>query len=944
MPVPGEALARAGFEGADGHTYGFLIATPPGQTSTVRIRARAVGEAGCEFGGEAEAFVTNLPPTQNGEFDTQNALALLPQFSGFPSIASLIAFLVIVTNEFGDAPDSTNNAGVAMDAYPGVNARFPTSFNPAGGSPPGPLHRNPYPLHLGNGVSWEFSADTGARRNIDPPGNAPNLDPHDDSINVAGLAFQHCIPTLINYSVTANQLAVNALASQNGTAYVNVWLDGNHDGDWEDTLNCDGITAYEHIVVDQAITINAPGTINLALPTGNIPVPVNGQNEDMWLRISLSDRPSEKVGGGPVGDGRGPAAGFQLGETEDYLYQPSGAAPSPAARGADSGILLETAIETDAPPAAGVSAAAADTVGGRYLNSIIRLRNSGDLPTGNVKLVVRSTPDLGEPQTSDAKCCRCLTCTVASAVVAPLSVEETSATTNAPFEQICDDSGCRLEADLGYMEPGDSGRVFVRWALPEEVTADVNLTARLVTDGDVNPANDSRQLLTRLPVRPPTIAFPPAGTLGWTGCLTCTVAAGGDSLVADFEVRGFAEPNSTVRIFVPGRTESVEVAADGDGFWKTFLNLPDGNHELVAEYRAVNGLPQNTVNAIDKSSPVLLTVDSTLPWDPTSLGYLKIEDIAGEFLRAAEADDSCGPWSFQGDVGRIDPNGWRIPGFPGSVQEIGVDLTCDGEASAQLKWGDSTLNLTDGDGDGRYTADFAAPEIDDEVLVELLVTCDGTESSYGGSMVPVAPATVADANSGSPIPGVAVTLWQRNEDDGGARFTPWEAQAFGQTNPQTTNDQGHFTFLTPPGSYGLTAQIDGYQTFRAGPFRLQGAFPSRTLPMTPLVGGEAAARVAITDEGFDPPAIEVPAGTVVEWTNTGLDTGSTASSVQVAAAGATASEWDSGQLNTGASYRLRFDEVGVYTYVNAEDPAQQATIIVTETETNVRVFMPIVTR
>ena len=72
---------------------------------------------------------------------------------------------------------------------------------------------------------------------------------------------------------------------------------------------------------------------------------------------------------------------------------------------------------------------------------------------------------------------------------------------------------------------------------------------------------------------------------------------------------------------------------------------------------------------------------------------------------------------------------------------------------------------------------------------------------------------------------------------------------------------------------------------------------------------------------------------------------SVAAAASVAAAGAASIEWDSGQLAPGASYRLRFDQPGAYTYVNAEDPNQEATIIVTEpVEMNTRVFMPIVTK
>ncbi len=46
-------------------------------------------------------------------------------------------------SDLGDAPDSTNHAGVAMAAYAGVQARYPTVFDPATGLPQGPRHRLP---------------------------------------------------------------------------------------------------------------------------------------------------------------------------------------------------------------------------------------------------------------------------------------------------------------------------------------------------------------------------------------------------------------------------------------------------------------------------------------------------------------------------------------------------------------------------------------------------------------------------------------------------------------------------------------------------------------------------------------------------------------------------------------------------------------------------------
>ena len=76
------------------------------------------------------------------------------------------------------------------------------------------------------------------------------------------------------------------------------------------------------------------------------------------------------------------------------------------------------------------------------------------------------------------------------------------------------------------------------------------------------------------------------------------------------------------------------------------------------------------------------------------------------------------------DAGRAEPNGWKIPVWRGSTHELGVDLLCDDSASASLLWSDgSSIDFADEDGDGRYTVSFTVPEIGDEVIVSLQVTC-----------------------------------------------------------------------------------------------------------------------------------------------------------------------------------------------------------------------------
>src|SRR5262245_24413515 len=115
-----------------------------------------------------------------------------------------------IPRDLGDAPDSTNHFGVAMTAYPGVPANFPTVFDPATGLPQGPLHFAPKAdTWLGANVSGENDADllpdADGVRNIIPPANNPDNDWFDDGVfpvNPIGIKLPQCQQTNFNYIVT----------------------------------------------------------------------------------------------------------------------------------------------------------------------------------------------------------------------------------------------------------------------------------------------------------------------------------------------------------------------------------------------------------------------------------------------------------------------------------------------------------------------------------------------------------------------------------------------------------------------------------------------------------------------------------------------------------------------------------------------------------------------
>jgi len=211
--------------------------------------------------------------------------------------------------DLGDAPDSTNHAGVNMLTYPSnIIARFPTVYD--GPDPRGPRHFNVNEQRqawLGRDVTCEDEADIGTDcdgvNNIEPTSSADDQDKADDGVDLNTINIPKCGMTQFKYDV-GNTISTELV--------VNVWFDFNRDGDWEDLLRCeteDGeiLRVPEWAVQNQGIFV--PGII----PTFTTPLfaamdPPSKENP-MWMRITLSE---SKVPLNPAtnrADGRGPVTG-----------------------------------------------------------------------------------------------------------------------------------------------------------------------------------------------------------------------------------------------------------------------------------------------------------------------------------------------------------------------------------------------------------------------------------------------------------------------------------------------------------------------------------------------------------------------------------------------------------------------------------------------------------
>jgi hypothetical protein len=228
-------------------------------------------------------------------------------------------------SDLGDAPDSTNNAKTAMTAYPkggplGVKANYPTVFTAPGGGPRGPKHLRPLALaYLGENVTGETEADTAPDQdgvnNIEPATDTPDQDGADDGV-IFPLNLPHCRWATFDYLVN--------VVKPSPVLYVNVWLDWNRDGDWDDVIACSNTRkAREWAVRNQVLAGLPAGTHQITTDAFTCWHPSDGP-EQIWMRITLSARPwTGGYGPGKLGNGgSGPKAGYAIGETEDYYFVP----------------------------------------------------------------------------------------------------------------------------------------------------------------------------------------------------------------------------------------------------------------------------------------------------------------------------------------------------------------------------------------------------------------------------------------------------------------------------------------------------------------------------------------------------------------------------------------------------------------------------------------------
>jgi plastocyanin len=842
--------------------------------------------------------------------------------------------------DLGDAPDSSNHFGVVMTAYPGVQANFSTVFDPSAISP-GPAHARPRHFHLGRGVSLEPDADLGPSPNIHPPTNSADGDTFDDGAAPSMWNLAHCQPATIDVRIFISPQAAAWFQQNNLRGYLNGWIDGTRDGDWGDVVGCDGGgRAFEHFIIDHAIDVVTLGAgyHSLSVPTGRVLWPADKAEQPAWVRLTLSERPSFKVGTvGSVqfGDGRGHAQPFRTGETEDYLLRPSSATGS----GADMDVRM-TGTWRPLPGQAVSAAGTAFTY--QKIEWTVRadFGNQGNQVAENVVLTYQVPQGL---RGQDAEI-----------VLTPdLRREAISVSED------------RITVNLGRVEPGQRGRLMLtfRPEIGDEVVVSYMTKADIISLSDVNPANNTASFKVEIEgvtqgafgFRSPDMPFlvqqgsTNSRDLILEGTTLGLLLPAVQKIWIHSVMVGMGQKDALAASSLPAPGQPIEVQTDARGRWSYSLtNLPDGFYQFAVgdpatcDNRSLAGNDNEWRRSLIGAGVVcgLAVVDSGLPINPISMRF---QEVSGLGLEAASTGRIWLPDTLNlitwGDVGMalFDTNpedgstrhSVVIHGRPGLELSLGIT----GFGSFETKFvekspGRYETSFILGDGGG-FPGRAAV-----EAAMSLRVEGDGVETQYNGELLFEALGQVRNAATGSALPGATVTLLAPGQGGEEVIFTPWDGSSLSQPNPVTTNGAGAYELSAPAGDYQLYVTAAGYQPYRAAISTARGLV-NQVISLTQTIDGDADVVVAITETGFEPALLTVKPRSVIAFANTD-ESGRTVSG----------SGWESGLLLTGERYLIRAGSVsGTIAYGDSADPTRTGVILVEE---EVRapevIFLPAVQR
>jgi plastocyanin len=843
-----------------------------------------------------------------------------PEAQKYPQLHGQIPFTVTVhPNDLGDAPDSSNHAGVAMAAYPNVPANFPSVFDPATGQPQGTRHAYPRPFHLGQRVSREAEADLGPdqdpQNNLVPAANDPDNDRGDDGTNLALWSLNNCQTTNLPVQVAIAPPALNYFQQLGTPAYLNIWLDSNRDGDWADAAQCGQNPAPEHIVIDFPVNVAGlgAGLHNLNVPTGLVPWQVT--DKPAWVRITLSERPANKTlqaGNLHYGDGRGYAQPFVTGETEDYYYRPLAASGGP-----DLAVQMSASSSQATTQGLGVQAASSDKLGNFEIQMFkIDYSNIGTTRVDGALLEFQIPEKLHG--------------------LHPVIVKGTGVT-----QESISFNFDKLSLVLPHIEQNALGSVVLGWygcitcTVANQVAAantavDYTASVKITVNGDVDASNNNASATARGLLSSPIIgAF-----MDYTddSCMDRSLYGPVVTNKATVELRGKAAPNQIIAILI-GLLRVATVTSDANGNFIYSTNPGQGVRWIHAEYaNQVNAASTAIVSPRDVASGqatgVILKSDPSLPFDPMSVCFVdsRNRSYALPTLGYSFGASQAGSWFRQGESYRISLNGQT-----GNLNQY-----------FKVTFEDILISsLLDTDGDGTYTGTATMPSTLEAASVKatgqlrLIVGDERSESTFSADLATANDGVISDRITGQPLANANVSaLLAQTASDGSIFYSGWGQDQSGQPNPQVTGADGKYSYSASSGIYRLDVAASGYQPYRTADMDASIASIAPNIALAPVINEATTQTIYMTENGFVPANATVTPGSVVEFVNLDLSDHASRNS-----------SWDSGLLAPGQSFKIKLTSAGSYSYGDSAGLLNQATIVVGQSTTSARLlFLPVVVR
>lgn len=811
-------------------------------------------------------------------------------------------------NDLGDAPDSTNHAGVNMAAYAGVQATFPTVFDPATGAPEGPLHRHPRPFHLGQRVSLEAEADIGPDQdplnNLVPAANDPDNDRGDDGTNLALWTLNNCQTTNLPVQVAITPQAVNYFQNLGTPGYLNIWVDSNRDGDWADATQCGQQPAVEHIVIDFPINVVGLGAglqlINV--PTGLVPWPTT--DKPAWVRLTLSERPSNKTltaGALNYGDGRGYPLPFKTGETEDYLYRPAAAGGGP-----DLALHMTARTRKVTAEEPGLQAAAINKLGNFEIQDFkIDIENIGNTGVEGALLEFQIPEKLmGQKPTL---------------LRAP----------GIPSGNISFSAG-KVSMILPYLEQNSFLPIVMGWygcltctltsnVSAAGITTDYTGVASVTVEGDTDTSNNQVSATARGLLSSPIIgAF-----MDYTddACTDRIISGRAVTNQTTVELRGKGEPNQIIAILI-GLLKVGEVTSDANGNFQYTATLTDGIHEISA--RNINS-PRDPASG-QATGKLKLLVNSALAYDPMSSCFVDSNGRSYSLptLGYSFGATQTGSWLRAGETYQVSVKG----------------KVSDPNQSLRVTFNDVVISsLVDTDRDGTFVGEFTVPtglqaaSISAISTLGVVVGTAGNQISYSSEISMASDGVITNQTSGQPVATATVSLLVAQDADDGSSY--FAAAASDEGNPQVTVADGAYNYSAADGLYRIDVVADGYQPYRTATIDAATTLLNRTIALSPSIADAATQTVYLTANGIAPATVTVAPGTVIEFVN-----------VDLAEHGINGNGWDSGLLATGEGYKVKVDQAGTFTYSDSTDSFTQARIVVENSSTPAAfgIYLPLIQR